>query len=504
MEALHVAKASRIGPLAAAALALAIALPSVFTGFCTDDHGFRAALRVGRPAHDLFRFAPADVARGGLPWWSAPDLRIHFLRPLTSLLFAADVRLFGDHAWLYHVHSACWYVALVALVAYLYRRVLDARSAAFAAVAFALAGGHAGAYSWIAAQHILVGAVPVVVALLLQLRGRYILAALVIALGLAGSEAAAAGAIYLVALEISRRRFLALVPLALVGLVYIVLYRVGHFGVAASGGYHDPIGSPIRFAIRAIVHLPFVLGIGLQPLIGLAIIALYAISYFTARPIAADDRNTLRWLVPASVVVLLIVGGSGIPSGRLLVVPDIGLAALVGVLINASRRPLAWALGVLAFVVGPATALYETRTIWNRGRAAEAIAQRIDATSGDAKVLFVVSEDPLAFLYARGVLADTTSRRVCWSALAAAPSEIRQTSERSYEVTPSRPLVTASFETLFRGDRRPFAVGDTVNQCGATIRVAAVDAGHPTKLELTLDRARPEHVAFVISPELTH
>jgi len=61
-----------------------------------------------------------------LPWWAAPDLRIHFLRPLTGLAFAADDRLFGDDPLGYHVVSLAWYAALLLAAAALFRRLLPA------------------------------------------------------------------------------------------------------------------------------------------------------------------------------------------------------------------------------------------------------------------------------------------------------------------------------------------------------------------------------------------
>ena len=100
----------------------------------TDDHAFRALLHAlaayGRPAFDLFRFAsgvPAEtehaILTGHAPWWTALVLRIHFVRPLTGLLFAADDALAGSHALFYHLHSIVWYLALVLAVGALYRRL---------------------------------------------------------------------------------------------------------------------------------------------------------------------------------------------------------------------------------------------------------------------------------------------------------------------------------------------------------------------------------------------
>jgi hypothetical protein len=60
-----------------------------------------------------------------------------------------------------------------------------------------------------------------------------------------------------------------------------------------------------------------------------------------------------------------------------------------------------------------------------------------------------------------------------------------------------RPLFESFFEALFRPRDRRFAVGDEVAQCGATIRVADVRDGRPTRLEVRLDRASPQTVVLL-------
>src|SRR5215813_11262165 len=134
-------------------LTACLVAPSAGTGFCTDDYGFRAMASSGSAlapkAYDLFRFAPGDedtnrllVHYGVMPWWSAPDLKVHFIRPLTSLLVAADDAAFGDRAVLYHLHSLAWYLALLVCVGFLFRRVLGGAAATLALATFALAGAH--------------------------------------------------------------------------------------------------------------------------------------------------------------------------------------------------------------------------------------------------------------------------------------------------------------------------------------------------------------------------
>src|SRR5262249_44563911 len=95
----------------AVAASLLLALPSVDAGFSSDDDIILPALdgsRIDAPAwYDLYYFAgralPDVVTRGILPWWSAPQLRLHFLRPLPSVLLAADRIAFGHAPLSYHL-----------------------------------------------------------------------------------------------------------------------------------------------------------------------------------------------------------------------------------------------------------------------------------------------------------------------------------------------------------------------------------------------------------------
>ena len=62
-----------------------------------------------------------------------------------------------------------------------------------------------------------------------------------------------------------------------------------------------------------------------------------------------------------------------------------------------------------------------------------------------------------------------------------------------------RPLLDGSFDALFRSPDRPFAVGDTFDQCGATIRVVAVERGLPKRLAIAYKRRLDDpKLAFLV------
>ncbi|HEX3770931.1 MAG TPA: hypothetical protein VHV30_08715 [Polyangiaceae bacterium] len=541
--------------LAAGVLAVVVALPALTLGFVTDDYGFRAMLRsraeAAPAAWDLFRFVPrgadvaAAIAAGHLPWWSAPDLAIRFLRPLTSLLFAADDAVFGDHAVAYHLHSLAWFAALVFAAGAIYRRVLPGPAATVALLVFGLSHANVYPYAWVSARHVLAGAVPAACALWAHVKdredawrpGRW-LAPVLLAVALAGSEGALAGAAFWIAYDAlgpasirpdgspSPARLAASAPAIAVAVVYLVVYHLAGGGARSSGGYHDPMAAPLAFAGVALVRVPILLGDALlgipaelavvkpEPAVavaGLVATMVVGLAAWACRDlVTASERAALRWLVPGAIASTLL-GVSGFPGGRVLVLPNLGFAALLGVLLvrgfeagarRGMRAGLAVILAVAHLVLAPLSSWRDVAKLGHRARATEAVARRIEhaAVRHDGRV-FLVASDPLVFLYPRAVLAETAPGTLrCAGVLSAARAGHRVTRlrDRTLAFEPiERPLLAGSFDTLFRDPHIAFAEGDTFRQCGASIRVAAVAGGLPTRVEVTFDRPLEDEAILV-------
>jgi hypothetical protein len=488
--------------------ALLLTLPSFLVGFLTDDHAFRAMLHHGRPWWDLFRF-PAG------PWWSASNFKLHFLRPLAGLSLALDDMLFGDHAAGYHLQSIVWYVALVLAVGLLYRRVLPGASGVFALLVFAFSHAHVMPYAWISARHLLVGALPAVLALYARLSGRRPwLAPLLLVLGLAGSEAALGGVCFWLAYETATRRSwrAAAAPLALLA-GYALVYKLFDAGARGSGAYHDPASDPLGFVRAATTNVPALLGDALLGvptelahrlsgvavgLIGLAACALVGLALWSCRQQLADEeRAALRWLVPGALAATLI-GAAGFAGGRVLLLPDLGFAALLGVILRHglahARRPhlgfaLAALLALVHLVLAPLSSLRATHRLVVRARTSQAVADGLARElPPHARVFLIAASDPLVFLYPRGILADTAPETVrCWSVLSAAhaPHRLTRTGPRSFDLQPlGHTLLEGPFETLFRAPDRPIRLGDTFFSCGARVRVIALREGRPARLAI--------------------
>src|SRR3569623_760122 len=117
---------------------LGLAAPCLTADFTADDHLHRVVARAdtgiaglrSRPL-DLFVFADGDphtnavLRDGGLfPWWTAPDLKLAFFRPLTSATHALDHALWPDNPAAQHAHNLAWLALALVIVWGFSRRFL--------------------------------------------------------------------------------------------------------------------------------------------------------------------------------------------------------------------------------------------------------------------------------------------------------------------------------------------------------------------------------------------
>ena len=498
--------ATRRATAVAILLSLAFAAGSLRLGFITDDLAFRAKIHHEPNALDLFRFQVGDPAAnmeairiGRLPWWAAPELKIHFLRPVTGEELAAEDAMFGASAVGYHAMGLAWFALLLAGVAVLYRALLAPAAATLGVASFGLMGAHAEAYAWISARHVLIGAAFAAWALAVYARGRWRWAALVpLVLALAASEAAL-GAIPIwcaIAWRSGKRRD-CLAPIA-VGVAYLVVYAVLGAGTRASGGYHDPFSDPLGYLGLAIVRLPILLGDAalaipsglafVTPPLGLALAGLAAIGVVAWA--WGDVERSLLWLVAGGIVAVL-PGLAGYPVGRVLVVPDLAFAAVLGAIVVRAPKiaPLIVAIAHLAWA--PLFGLHEQTGLARRGAVADRAAADVKAlVPFHTRAVVIAAASPDVFLYPRGILAESGAVS-CWSVLSAAASRHRltRTGVKSFTLEAlDRPLLAGSFDTLFRGAGHPFHTGETFDQCGATIEIQRVDAGRPVELAVSYRR----------------
>jgi hypothetical protein len=286
----------RPGALLVAAGVL-LALPALSNRLVLDDLLLLRRLRPA-PATEaqgdgsgggLFTFAtgsPSDAQRrmdAGdlLPWWTSPELKVSFFRPLTAATHALDARLWPRTPWLMQAQSLVFYALLLVVVGSLYDRVARraasrhpagiaatitataAQAAALLALMlFVLDDNHGATLSWLANRNAILTTLFGAAALWSHHRlradgwrpGRVLTPAL-LAAGLLAGEAAVATLGYLAAYALFLEpwpprkpgRLWSLVPSLAVALTWQVAYRVLRHGVTSSGVYADPAHAPVAF-----------------------------------------------------------------------------------------------------------------------------------------------------------------------------------------------------------------------------------------------------------------
>ena len=284
MELIRAVLGHRGLPLFVAALAVILCISSLWLGLQNDDYILRLVLsdppldpEWTRSSTDAFTFINGDeelirnaVARGRLPWWTHPRLKLAFLRPVTSFTHWIDFHFWPSQPWLMHLQSLLWFAGAIFAAAKLYRRLLlPAWVAGLAGLLFAIDDAHGMPAVWLANRNASIGVFFGLVALIAHDRWRRdgwrpgaFVAPLALLLGLMAGEIALAACGYLLAyaLFLDRgswsSRFVSLIPGGVAGAAWWVAYRSLEYGAFGSGVYIDPGTSPVAFSQAVVERAP--------------------------------------------------------------------------------------------------------------------------------------------------------------------------------------------------------------------------------------------------------
>jgi hypothetical protein len=290
-----------------------------------------------------------------VPWWVPTTLRVSFWRPIASATHWVDYRLWSNRPELMHAQNVLWFVALLWLVASLYRRTLGS-SAGIALLIFVLDFSHYFPVSWVANRNHIIAGVFSAATLIFHQRWRErrqwlagALAALSLALALLSAEAGTTAVAYLVAYAITcesgglRAKIASLVPAALITVGWRVLYVTNGYGSIRNGLYLDPIRTPGEFVVAVTERLPALLfaqftgvdylHLALAPYLktDFAIVAGATLLLFLwlFLPVLRSQRSARFWGL-ATVLAIVPVCAVALPHPRLLLLPSVGGAALIG------------------------------------------------------------------------------------------------------------------------------------------------------------------------------
>ncbi len=272
-------------------LAVALALPSLWGGWVADDHHHR--LRLADPSDlpealadvpgspmELFTFAEGDPAHmrrmmdlGLWPWWTLPELRAAFMRPVTALTHWVDYRLWPESPAFMHAQSLLWFAGLITVTTLFYRRLYGLTwVAGLAALLYTIDDARALPAGWLANRNALITTFLGISALIAHDRWRRngwqvgaVVGPLLLTASLLAKEAGIATCAYLFAYALfldrgtRRERFLALLPYAAVVLVWRIVWTHLGYGVWGIEIYVDPVVEPLRYTAAVLRRAPALL-----------------------------------------------------------------------------------------------------------------------------------------------------------------------------------------------------------------------------------------------------
>lgn len=543
------------------ALGLLLMAPALTVDFSTDDHVHRVLSQpkpgimgwASRP-FDVFVFTTGApemnrelMNEGVFPWWTHPEAKLAFFRPLASFTHALDYTLWPDSAFAMQAHGLLWYALSLVMLWLAYRTFIPERwVAALGLLLYAVDDARGPTVGWIANRNATIALTLALPVLLAYHKGRAgdqksaWFGPMLFAVALFAGESSLAIAAYLAAhaLHLDRApikaRIVALAPYALVVLAWRALYVALGYGVAGSGIYVDPGKTPLLFAEHAFFRMPVLLlsqlaapwsdMAGLYPFLGphglliatLASIAALVLLTYVFVPVLRDSAHA-RFFLTGTVLSAVPVC-STFPADRLLTFVGVGgMGLLACVLARAwtNLRSLAQTR-VRMFVTGGVVAVLtllhivlSPPALFLRARSMDTV-EKIVAKSERSlprdpslrdKIAILVNSPGDPFL---GYLQITRASRgiprpaaLRWLATGLTPVAVERLDEYTLRVTPEGGFLQFDMDRMLRDPRDPFRPGDVVELQHMRVTIEAVtDDGRPLAVRVTFDRPL-EDASFV-------
>lgn len=520
------------------AFALLLHLPSVRVPLALDDlvqhamlHGSYPVRRAPWSLYEFIRDDPAEHAAlrraGMLPWWHDPHFRLTMLRPLASLLRAADHHAIGDAPAPLHLVSLAWFALTLVLAWRLFRRLLDERVALLAVALLGVSARFVIPIGWVANRCALVAFSLGLAAALAYLRWRDAPGrpAAALTLGLAAAALLSAeyalgvlAVIPALSLVDRRARRATLAASAALVAAYLALRLATRAGIHGSTLYADPFADPLVYAAQApgrFLSLVFAAVTGadadLRPP-GLPAPALLAC---VASPLAwalaawrgaPDTRRAVAVLATAATLALATVTGSSWGASRLVATAALWLAPLVALLgaealaAARARRPIALALAPAAvgllYAHGPnavaATANGYVVLATQYGASAEdalLLAPR-DAPLADAHLVVLNAADPQTLYFARATrLAAGYAVPTAWTVLSSTNARVafERVDANTFELSCATGLLRSFGARWFTPSAARTAVGARASLDGAEVEVREAGPQGPTRIRVRLE-----------------
>ena len=360
--------------LVIAFLGLAFRLPEVASGFFFDDLGQLAFLSdTGQNPYsfrnglDLFRFldgdaeaARAKMSAGALPWRLDDTTKAAFFRPLSSALMALDHALFGVRTLPAHIHSFLWFLVFLLGVRRIYCYVLTKRAADIATLAAVLSPASILMVEWWADRYALLVAVFAAWGLFFHIRwqreGRrrdMLLSLLCLAASMLSGELAVQGLAFVWIYAIVRARGAVgaslrhLAPSVLLFVAYWLIRGFLGYGTEHNAFYIDPVGELPEYVASVTSRFHVVLAAALlnEQHWVLMLAAGSALVALLVRTIVRERGEAALWVwLPVASILALAPCFAARDWIRpwTLVIPQIGMHAILGMLVASAWTRAAW------------------------------------------------------------------------------------------------------------------------------------------------------------------
>ncbi|MCP4566444.1 MAG: hypothetical protein GY841_02555 [FCB group bacterium] len=370
-------------PIIAAILSVLLLIGTIWQGLRVDDYHHRAAIidpdsggycAKGDPIH-LFDFMDGEpqltnklIEKGHAPWWTDPEVKISFFRPLSVLTHLLDYKLWPNHPEMMHAQNLLWLFALVIAVGLFYRRLFGKGAliaAGLALILFALDDAHIETVSWIAQRNALIAMFLGVLSLIAYHKNRVegwklgaYLSPVLFSLAILAGEAGITTMAYLIPYTIfldSRKwseRIRPLLPFFIIILIWRIGTTMAGFSVENTDYYINPSQQPLHFILTALFRLPILITGLFTPisasfalygppetsmrllLLGCMVIILLAAIFW---PLLQKDKNA-RFFAAATILALVPCCAVG-PSNRLLIWSSLGAMGFLScILISSFNR----------------------------------------------------------------------------------------------------------------------------------------------------------------------
>ena len=533
----------RIGWIAIG-VAVVLNLPSIPTGWYLDDLVHRAQFLEIGPMTDssnmtdrMFDFLSGDPEQilsykdiGVIPWWTEDTLKARFWRPLSSITHVVDYALWPEKAEWMHVHNVAWLALLIGSTAALYRRLIAIPLVAgLAALLYALDDAHGMPVAFLANRNALVATSFGVLSLWCHDRFRRdgwtpgaVLSPLAFLAALLGGESGIGAAPYLLgyALFLERKpgvaRFASIAPHALVGIVWLAVYKLSGYGTAGSGFYLDPVAEPAAWFSQFLIRAPLLLlGQWFLPpssfafawneaqTLGVAIfgVGLLGVVFLLLRPLLREDATARFFAFGMLLSVVPIT--AGFPHDRLLFFVGIGAMGVLAMLlvrlfdrslVPPAGRVFAWVLVVVHVVLAAALQLMMNASVAaQEPQYADAPRSLPDDSRLESQRLLIVNH-PLTFYGQYTLLIRRFDGRPApASMLMLAPGDsslvIERPSKDTLLIEAESGWMGTPFDILYRARARSFPTHYRVAL--SDVRIAVVkwmDDGRPRKVRFTFER----------------